>query len=120
MPNRRSGARAAEKPPIKLIGEDQAAILTGLMVHVLDLQLKRQVVVPRSCQTRMSLIIDEALTAAGGQLRQGTAAFNQSHSSCSGGCFGDPISPRARPTLMANRGWRGRFQSRDVDLGLRG
>jgi hypothetical protein len=47
-------------PRIELIGEDQASILTDLIVHMLDLQLKRQVAVPRSRRPRVSLIIDEA------------------------------------------------------------
>ena len=47
-------------PRIELIGEDQAAILTNLIVHMLDLQLKRQVAVPRSRRPRVALIIDEA------------------------------------------------------------
>jgi hypothetical protein len=47
-------------PRIELIGEDQAAILTNFVVHMLDLQLKRQVATPSSRRPRVSLIIDEA------------------------------------------------------------
>jgi len=47
-------------PRIELIGEDQAAILTNFIVHMLDLQLKRQVATPGSQRPRVSLIIDEA------------------------------------------------------------
>jgi hypothetical protein len=47
-------------PRVELIGEDQAAILTDFIVHMLDLQLKRQVAVPRPHRPRLSLIIDEA------------------------------------------------------------
>jgi Replication-relaxation/Type IV secretion-system coupling protein DNA-binding domain len=47
-------------PRVELIGEDQAAILTDFIVHMLDLQLKRQVAVPRPRRPRVSLIIDEA------------------------------------------------------------
>jgi hypothetical protein len=47
-------------PRIELIGEDQASILTDVIVHMLDLQLKRQVAAPRSHRPRVSLIIDEA------------------------------------------------------------
>jgi hypothetical protein len=47
-------------PRVELIGEDQAAILTDFIVHMLDLQLKRQVAVPRLHRPRVSLIIDEA------------------------------------------------------------
>src|SRR5436190_1768258 len=38
----------------------QAAILTNFIVHMLDLQLKHQVAVPRSHRPRVSPIIDEA------------------------------------------------------------
>jgi hypothetical protein len=62
-------------PHIEPIGDDQAAILTDLIMQVLDLQLKRQVAVPRSPRPRVSLIIDEAPTAAGGQRRQGTVGL---------------------------------------------
>jgi hypothetical protein len=47
-------------PRIELIGEDQASILTNFIVHMLDLQMKRQVAVPQSHRPRVSLIIDEA------------------------------------------------------------
>jgi len=47
-------------PRIELIGEDQASILTNFIVHMLDLQLKRQIGLPRSRRPRVSLIIDEA------------------------------------------------------------
>jgi type IV secretion system coupling TraD/TrwB family protein len=47
-------------PRIELIGEDQASILTNFVVHMLDLELKRLLVVPRSRRPRVSLIIDEA------------------------------------------------------------
>jgi Replication-relaxation/Type IV secretion-system coupling protein DNA-binding domain len=47
-------------PRIELIGEDQASILTNFIVHMLDLQLKRQVAVSRSRRPRVSLVIDEA------------------------------------------------------------
>ena len=47
-------------PRIELIGEDQASILTNFIVHMLDLQLKRQVATPRARRPRVSLIIDEA------------------------------------------------------------
>jgi hypothetical protein len=47
-------------PRIELIGEDQASILTNFVVHMLDLQLKRLIAVPRSQRPRVSLIIDEA------------------------------------------------------------
>ena len=47
-------------PRVELIGEDQASILTDFIVHMLDLQLKRQVAVPRARRPRVSLIIDEA------------------------------------------------------------
>jgi hypothetical protein len=38
-------------PRIELLGQGQAAILTDLIVHVLDLRLERQVAVPRSVPT---------------------------------------------------------------------
>jgi hypothetical protein len=47
-------------PRIELIGEDQASILSNFVVHMLDLELKRLLVVPRSRRPRLSLIIDEA------------------------------------------------------------
>ncbi|MDQ3647296.1 MAG: type IV secretion system DNA-binding domain-containing protein, partial [Actinomycetota bacterium] len=47
-------------PRVELIGEDQAAILTNFVVHMLDLQLKRQLAFPASQRPRVSLIIDEA------------------------------------------------------------
>ncbi|MDP9134705.1 MAG: type IV secretory system conjugative DNA transfer family protein, partial [Actinomycetota bacterium] len=47
-------------PRIELIGEDQASILTNLIVHMLDLQLKRQGASPAARRPRVSLIIDEA------------------------------------------------------------
>ena len=47
-------------PRIELIGEDQASILTNFVVHMLDLQLKRQLAVPSRHRPRVSLIIDEA------------------------------------------------------------
>ena len=47
-------------PRIELIGEDQASILTDFVVHMLDLELKRLVALPRSRRPRVSLIIDEA------------------------------------------------------------
>lgn len=47
-------------PRLELIGEDQASILTNFIVHMLDLQLKRQVATPSSRRPRVSLIIDEA------------------------------------------------------------
>ncbi|MGI8944774.1 MAG: replication-relaxation family protein [Thermoleophilaceae bacterium] len=47
-------------PRIELIGEDQASILTNFIVHMLDLQLKRQVATPREHRPRVSLIIDES------------------------------------------------------------
>ena len=47
-------------PRIELIGEDQASILTNFIVHMVDLQMKRQVAVPRSRRPRVSLVIDEA------------------------------------------------------------
>jgi hypothetical protein len=47
-------------PRIELIGEDQASILTNFVVHMLDMQLKRQISVPREHRPRVSLIIDEA------------------------------------------------------------
>jgi Replication-relaxation/Type IV secretion-system coupling protein DNA-binding domain len=47
-------------PRVELIGEDQASILTNFIVHMLDLQLKRQLAFPVSQRPRVSLIIDEA------------------------------------------------------------
>lgn len=47
-------------PRIELIGEDQASILTNFVVHMLDLQLKRQVASPSSRRPRVALVIDEA------------------------------------------------------------
>ncbi|MCP9491541.1 MAG: type IV secretion system DNA-binding domain-containing protein [Solirubrobacteraceae bacterium MAG38_C4-C5] len=47
-------------PRVELIGEDQAAILTNFVVHMLDLQLKRQLGLGASTRPRVSLIIDEA------------------------------------------------------------
>jgi hypothetical protein len=47
-------------PRVELIGEDQASILTNFIVHMLDLQLKRQLAFPASQRPRVSLIIDEA------------------------------------------------------------
>ncbi|HEV2753190.1 MAG TPA: type IV secretion system DNA-binding domain-containing protein, partial [Solirubrobacteraceae bacterium] len=47
-------------PRVELIGEDQAAVLTNFIVHMLDLQLKRQLGLPASTRPRVSLIIDEA------------------------------------------------------------
>jgi hypothetical protein len=48
-------------PRGELIGEDQAAILTDFIVHMLDLQLKQQLAVPRGRCARVSLIIDGPL-----------------------------------------------------------
>lgn len=47
-------------PRVELIGEDQAAILTNFIIHMVDLQLKRQLAVSHEHRPRVSLIIDEA------------------------------------------------------------
>ena len=47
-------------PRIELIGEGQAEILANFIVHMVDLQLKRQVPMTAEHRPRVSLIIDEA------------------------------------------------------------
>lgn len=46
-------------PRLELIGEDQASILTNFIVHMLDMELKRQLAVPAQYRPWVSLIVDE-------------------------------------------------------------
>ncbi len=47
-------------PRVELIGDDQAGILTNFIVHMVDMQLKRQLATPGKHRPRVSLILDEA------------------------------------------------------------